>query len=74
MQVNSPKLTLAVAALSTETTNMKNYTKMLLAFVMATICTVSLAADKPNCHKTGKNCPMNGNKECNCGKSCDCGK
>lgn len=24
--------------------------------------------------KTGKNCPMNDKKECDCGKDCGCGK
>ena len=51
---------------------MKNYTKILFSIMVAAMCTVSFAADKPNCKKTGKNCPMNDNKECNCGKSCDC--
>ena len=53
---------------------MKNYTKILLSILMAVMCTTAFAADKPNCKKTGKNCPMNNGKECNCGKSCDCGK
>jgi hypothetical protein len=53
---------------------MKDYTKILFLILVAAICTVSFAEDKPNCSKTGKNCPMNDNKECNCGKSCDCGK
>ena len=51
---------------------MKNYTKILFSILAAVICTTAFAADKPNCKKTGKNCPMNYNKECNCGKSCDC--
>ena len=54
--------------------NMKNYTKILFSILAAVVCTAAFAADKPNCKKTGKNCPMNDNKECNCGKSCDCGK
>jgi hypothetical protein len=53
---------------------MKDYMKILISILAAAICTVSFAADKPNCNKTGKNCPMNSGKECNCGKSCDCGK
>jgi hypothetical protein len=53
---------------------MKNYTKILLSILVATMCTASFAADKPNCKKTGKKCPMNDNKECNCGKDCGCGK
>jgi len=53
---------------------MKNYLKILFSILAAIICTTAIAADKPNCQKTGKNCPMNDNKACNCGKSCDCGK
>ncbi len=53
---------------------MKTYTNILFSILAAAICTVTFAADKPNCKKTGKNCPMNDNKECNCGKSCDCAK
>ena len=53
---------------------MKNYAKILLSILAAAMCTTAFAADKPNCKKTGKNCPMNNHKECNCGKSCDCGK
>jgi hypothetical protein len=52
---------------------MKCYAKILLSIIAALICTVGFAADKPNCQKTGKNCPMNDNKECNCGKQCSCG-
>ena len=51
---------------------MKNYAKILFSILAAAICTVSFAADKPNCKKSGKNCPMNDNKECTCGKACDC--
>ena len=52
---------------------MKNYTKILFSILVAAMCTVSFAADKPaGCKKSGKNCPMNDNKECNCGKACDC--
>jgi len=51
---------------------MKNYLKILLSVLAAAICTVGFAADKPSCAKTGKNCPMNDNKACNCGKSCSC--
>ncbi len=51
---------------------MKNYTKILVSVLAAAICTVGFAADKPNCKKTGKNCPMNDKKECNCGKDCGC--
>jgi len=53
---------------------MKNYAKTLFSILAAAICSTAFAADKPNCKKTGKNCPMNNNKECNCGKSCDCAK
>jgi hypothetical protein len=35
---------------------------------------MAFAADKPNCKKTGKNCPMNNGKECTRDKDCDCGK
>jgi len=51
---------------------MKTYTKILFSILTAAICTVGFAADKPNCKKTGKNCPMNDNKECKCGKRGDC--
>jgi hypothetical protein len=53
---------------------MNNYIKILVSILAAAVCAVSFAGDKPKCQKTGKNCPMNDNKECNCGKSCDCGK
>ena len=53
---------------------MKTYTKILMSILAAMICTTAFAAEKPNCKKTGKNCPMNNGKECNCGKSCDCAK
>jgi len=56
-----------------DTEPMKNYTKILFSILVAAMCTVSFAADKPaSCKKSGKNCPMNDNKECNCGKACDC--
>ena len=48
--------------------------KILSFIFMAVMCTTSFAAEKVNCKKTGKNCPMNDNKECNCGKDCGCGK
>jgi len=51
---------------------MKNYLKILFSVLAAAICTVGFAADKPNCQKTGENCPMNDGKACNCGKSCAC--
>ena len=53
---------------------MKNYAKILLSILVAAMCTTAFAADKPNCKKTGKNCPMNNGKECTCGKSCECAK
>jgi hypothetical protein len=53
---------------------MKNYTRILFSILVAAACTVSFAADKPNCKATGKNCPMNNGKACNCGKDCGCGK
>jgi hypothetical protein len=53
---------------------MKTNTKILLSTLAALICATTFAADTPNCKKTGKNCPMNDKKECNCGKDCGCGK
>jgi hypothetical protein len=53
---------------------MKNYTKILCSILMAMICTTGFAAEKKGCKATGKNCPMNDKKECNCGKDCGCGK
>lgn len=63
---------LAPAGIANKTNLMKNYTKILFSILMAAICTVAVAADKPSCKKSGKNCPMNDNKKCNCGKSCEC--
>ena len=51
---------------------MNNCLKIVFSILTAAICTVGFAADKPSCAKTGKNCPMNDNKACNCGKSCSC--
>ncbi|PYI44126.1 MAG: hypothetical protein DMF12_01250 [Verrucomicrobia bacterium] len=51
---------------------MKAYTKVLFSVFAAIICATALAADQPACKETGKNCPMNNGKACNCGKSCDC--
>jgi hypothetical protein len=68
------RFSLAPCDIANQTNAMKDYTKILFSILVAAVCTVSFAADKPNCSKTGKNCPMNDNKECNCGKSCDCGK
>jgi hypothetical protein len=51
---------------------MKNYAKIIFSVVAAIICASAFAADQPACKKTGKNCPMNSGKACNCGKSCDC--
>jgi hypothetical protein len=53
-------------------TYMKRFTKIVCSIVAAMICASALAADKPSCKNTGKNCPMNNGKTCNCGKSCDC--
>jgi hypothetical protein len=53
---------------------MKNYTRILFSFLAVAVCTLTFAAEKPNCKKTGKNCPMNNGKECTCGKSCSCAK
>jgi hypothetical protein len=57
-----------------ETKAMKHYPKILFSILVAALCTVSFAADKPSCNKTGKNCPMNKGKACNCGKDCGCAK
>jgi len=51
---------------------MKILSKFLFSILLAVMCSVTLAADKPSCQKTGKNCPMNDNKKCNCGKDCSC--
>ena len=51
---------------------MKTSVKILLSIVMAVMCTTTFAAEKVSCKKTGKNCPMNDKKECNCGKECGC--
>ena len=51
---------------------MKNYAKIIFSVVAAIICASAFAADQPDCKKTGKNCPMNSGKACNCGKGCDC--
>ena len=63
---------LAPNDIANKTNHMKNYTKILFSILAAVICTAAFAADKPTCKQTGKNCPMNDNKECNCGKNCDC--
>ena len=71
--VNRKFFQLAQSDIANQISQMKTYTKILLSILTAAICTVSFAADKPaGCKKSGKNCPMNDNKECNCGKSCDC--
>jgi hypothetical protein len=51
---------------------MKNNAKILFSILAAAICATTFAADKPSCKKSRKSCPMNDNKECNCGKNCDC--
>jgi len=52
---------------------MKSYAKILISILAAAICATVFAADQPaSCKKSGKNCPMNNGKECNCGKNCDC--
>jgi len=63
---------LAPGDIANQTNPMKNYTKILFSILASAICVAAFAADAPDCKKTGKNCPMNDNKECNCGKSCDC--
>jgi len=64
-------LALAVAA-GEVYSRMKSYTKVLFSVLAAVICATAFAADQPACKKSGKNCPMNNGKACNCGKSCDC--
>jgi len=51
---------------------MKNYSKIVFSVLTAVICATAFAADQPKCKTSGKNCPMNDGKECNCGKDCDC--
>ena len=51
---------------------MKTPMTILMSILAAMICTSAFAADKASCKKTGKNCPMNDKKECNCGKDCGC--
>ncbi len=51
---------------------MRNYAKVLFSMLAAVICATAFAADQPECKKTGKNCPMNDGKTCNCGKNCNC--
>jgi len=51
---------------------MKKYANILFSILAAMICVTAFAADQPVCKKSGKNCPMNDGKECNCGKSCNC--
>jgi hypothetical protein len=57
-----------------ETKDMKRYAKPLLSILVAAICTSAFAAEPTpqSCKKSGKNCPMNDNKACNCGKKCSC--
>src|SRR5260370_3262635 len=64
-------LALAVAA-GEVYSRMKSYTKILFSVLAAVIWATAFAADQPACKKSGKNCPMNNGKACNCGKSCDC--
>ena len=51
---------------------MKTTTKILFSILAAAVCSAGFAAEPPSCKKTGKNCPMNDNKKCNCGKKCTC--
>jgi hypothetical protein len=54
---------------------MKSYNKTLFSLLVAFICATAFAAEKPKCAKTGKNCPMNDNKDCNCIiEKCGCAK
>src|SRR5438094_301581 len=63
---------LASFRVARETGLMKNYTKILFSILAAAICSAGFAAEPQSCKKTGKNCPMNDNKKCNCGKNCSC--
>jgi hypothetical protein len=63
---------LASFRIAAETGLMKNYTKILFSILAAAICSAGFAAEPQSCKKTGKNCPMNDNKKCNCGKNCSC--
>jgi hypothetical protein len=63
---------LASFLVARETGQMKNYTKILFSILAAAICSAGFAAEPQSCKKTGKNCPMNDNKKCNCGKNCSC--
>ena len=63
---------LASFRVARETALMKNYTKILFSILAAAICSAGFAAEPQSCKKTGKNCPMNDNKKCNCGKNCSC--
>jgi len=51
---------------------MKSYAKILFSILAAVICATAFATYQPACKKSGKNCPMNNDKACNCGKGCDC--
>ena len=57
-----------------ENESMKTYAKILFSILAAAICTSAFAAEPTpqSCKKSGKNCPMNDNKACNCGKNCSC--
>jgi hypothetical protein len=57
-----------------EIRSMKTYARILLSILVAAICTSAFAAEPTpqSCKKSGKNCPMNDNKACNCGKKCSC--
>jgi hypothetical protein len=63
---------LASRLVERETGRMKNHTKILFSILAAAICSAGFAAEPQSCKKTGKNCPMNDNKKCNCGKNCSC--
>ena len=57
-----------------EIRSMKTYGKILFSILAAGICTSAFATEPTpqSCKKSGKNCPMNDNKACNCGKKCSC--
>jgi hypothetical protein len=65
---------LLLAHFTKEIRSMKTYAKILFSILAAAICTSAFAAEPTpqSCKKSGKNCPMNDNKACNCGKKCSC--
>jgi len=72
IQVDGQVVLFDKSGVTRETGLMKNYTKILFSILAAAICSAGFAAEPQSCKKTGKNCPMNDNKKCNCGKNCSC--